>query len=294
MFSFPVAAVAGVYRWVDENGQVHFGNIPPKQQKEYRSGYEDYSTNNKTVNKKGGKIENMKGKKSPGSKNETQNDKSLNANAKKDKNSNNISAGKIKETRAKRIKDKKANIKSKKATKKRVSENTNNKEVINSADPAKSAGIKENTKLDDLLKSLHGKNNRPAKNSENDKLDTKLTSKPNKSTVKTINTDKNIGLKGSGPKNQPASKKQSKKIPGKKESGNKVKHGDTAVKVKIESKIKPSSNNKKSQEEKCGFFRGYVDTYQYRMKYECPGEHCDLLKRELDKYKKKAARYCND
>ena len=277
---------------MDENGQVHFGNIPPKQQKEYRSGYEDYSTNNKTVNKKGGKTENMKGKKSPGSMNEAKKNKS--SSIKKKKNSDNISTIQTKEKRSKRMKNEKTNIKAKKGTKKRPSENTKNKEMTGSVVPAKAAGIKENTKLDDLLKSLHGKNNRPAKNSENDKLDKKLTSKPNKSTVKTINTDKNIGLKDSGPKKQPASKKQSKKKPDEEESGNKVKHGDTAVKAKIESKIKPSSNKKKSQEEKCGFFRGYVDTYQYRVKYECPGEHCDLLKKELDKYKKKAALYCND
>lgn len=33
----PFSANGGVYRWVDENQQIHFGNVPPQQQSEYRA-----------------------------------------------------------------------------------------------------------------------------------------------------------------------------------------------------------------------------------------------------------------
>lgn len=35
---FPLLSHSEVYRWVDENGQVHFGSVPPKQQKPYKAG----------------------------------------------------------------------------------------------------------------------------------------------------------------------------------------------------------------------------------------------------------------
>ena len=34
----PLHAHGGVYQWVDDNGHVHFGNIPPHQQNEYKVG----------------------------------------------------------------------------------------------------------------------------------------------------------------------------------------------------------------------------------------------------------------
>jgi len=35
---FPWLAHGGVYQWVDKDGRVHFGNIPPQQQEEYKTG----------------------------------------------------------------------------------------------------------------------------------------------------------------------------------------------------------------------------------------------------------------
>lgn len=34
----PLFAQGGVYRWVDENGQIYFGSVPPKMQKPYKAG----------------------------------------------------------------------------------------------------------------------------------------------------------------------------------------------------------------------------------------------------------------
>ena len=45
---FPLLSHGEVYRWVDENGQVHFGSVPPKIQKPYKAGVTDDDQNNKT------------------------------------------------------------------------------------------------------------------------------------------------------------------------------------------------------------------------------------------------------
>ncbi|HEC18566.1 MAG TPA: DUF4124 domain-containing protein [Gammaproteobacteria bacterium] len=46
--------------------------------------------------------------------------------------------------------------------------------------------------------------------------------------------------------------------------------------------------------EKCGLFTAFVEDYRIRRKESCPGESCKMLSRQLKKYEKKKARYCHE
>ena len=48
----------------------------------------------------------------------------------------------------------------------------------------------------------------------------------------------------------------------------------------------------KKDEEKCGVFTGFVNSYEIKVAEECPGPHCSVYKRSLKKYKLKQKRYC--
>jgi len=45
-------------------------------------------------------------------------------------------------------------------------------------------------------------------------------------------------------------------------------------------------------QEKCGVFTGFVNSYEIKVAEECPGPHCSVYKRSLKKYKLKQKHYC--
>lgn len=47
-----------------------------------------------------------------------------------------------------------------------------------------------------------------------------------------------------------------------------------------------------SNSDKCGLFMGFVEQYQLKQDEGCPGSHCNVYKRQLEKFREKEEQYC--
>lgn len=282
----PVFANAGIYRWVDENGQVHYGNVPPMQQKEYRPGDDVSKAGQNPARKKiksAPKKETGKNQlKKPGESKKLDNNLSTKAgsNQSKGTESNNR---KVDLQNNVKPDAKQNNSKAEQAS----SEDNTKKKTVKPGSLKKKSIIEESSELKRLIKKLR-----------NSEASPDITNHENKSVVKENNKDKGKHVettkinkkKKSMPKHSSKGNEDVQDVPIKEEEkkANK-KMNDTGSVAKVR-----GSHDTKIQKdpEKCGFFTGFVDTYRYRIKYECPGDHCDLLKKNLERYKKKMELYC--
>ena len=259
----PLVAHSAVYRWVDEKGQVHFGNIPPKQQSEYKRGELQESSKEGTENNQ------------------------LPSNMRPPANNKNTVADK---TPVSTDADDKKNIMNENIVESSKQKNNNLDKYTRELRLGQlikrlkeESGIRENIKSHvEADKDILDIDNNSIKNSkkvkkENNKIGTKANS--DLSSIK---------------KNKDNSVKNTKNISTKKivnkENGLVV--GNETASQNKNSVSKENENSITKDQEKCGFFSGYVDTYEFRIKTECPDSHCELLKSQLEKYQKKKAKYC--
>jgi len=298
LISLPLVAQCEVYRWMDENGQVHYGSVPPTAQKPYKPGdfiedtkaRKDSPTGNSKKNHSSGNVDpvtkpdnekhsisntNMEGEKSSI---QNQNKKEIEESASQDSQKN-ISVKTEDKNQEKIIKEKLDNLiirlkkdisvlpkkETIKLQKEKIPENKKIEKEMTPDDNV--SAIKKETK--------EGKNGIIKNKNDiekNEKAREALKNKTqNESSMQSVG--ENSGDKSAGDRN------------------NKVKGG---LETSKETESVEQAAHKGTDEEKCGFFMSYVDNYTYRIKYECPSDYCDLLKSKLEKYSKKVSQYCDD
>lgn len=293
-------ASSEVYRWVDDNGQVHYGNVPPALQEPYRPGV--LSEDEKVVNEvyDGSKAKPQGGKNTPVKqgintqnqpvknkdndihKQETQieeekksekDDKSKEVNKEQDKNRKKIRNEKL-DSLINRLKKDLSSIPVKEKTEPQI-ENIQLDKKNNPAntESEKIGSVKEKS---DVEKEKLGV--------KKEKQDVKKEKQSVKKEKQDVRKDKNKDKNNS---NKEASKSSINKTGPK----DKAKE-DMEIKKEIESVENAAHTD--TDLEKCGFFKSYVENYTDRIKYECPSEHCDLLKRKLEKYEHKVKQYCGE
>jgi len=69
---------------------------------------------------------------------------------------------------------------------------------------------------------------------------------------------------------------------------------DKKVAAQIDEQQSADSTQVKAEKDadKCGFFIGFVEQYQTKKSEGCPGQFCDVYKRQLEKFLIKQDRYC--
>lgn len=249
---FPVLSHGEVYRWIDDNGQVHFGNVPPRVQEPYKPG--EITDGDKTKDIKSVKRQPLQ---------KTENDsvkKQEPENAQEPKNTG--LASKEKNNSVQVEKEGKINTTYMPKTDKEKKQE------------AKKAKVQEE-KFQTLINRL--KNDLGAQEESQQEIKTK----ENELVEKSVSNNKN---EKTGVRKKETILTNTEKVDKRKEIE------ENEIKNEIESVEKADVQ----YNEKCGFFKSFVDNYQDRIKYECPSEHCELLKKKLEKYEKKASQYCVD
>lgn len=246
---FPLLSHGEVYRWVDENGQIHFGSVPPKSQKPYDPGEIQDNGQKQSLNPESTKSK--KKQKNVTEKPAVHKNAETKTNKKKSNEQNNKENSKVVTSKPKPIEKKSLEKESEK---------------------------KREEKFQSLIKRL-----------KNDLGVTKEQAKKKEDHENNLidNQDHNA-------------KKEKSVIDVKKQKVHNVKEKNKETKQvgaeeeEVKKEIESVEQAEVKYNEKCGFFSSFVDSYQDRIKYECPSEHCDLLKKKLEKYKNKAKQYCGD
>lgn len=223
LFLFSCASHGAVYQWTDENGQVYFGNVPPKQQKKYLLGDEiklkrkaAVPPTKKVSAKTGCLASGVQKKQKKASTKETTPMPTTKGGLKKSATKGQNAVGKPAPAKNKKKAGKQKNIKG--------------SAVLNEVKEAATAKVPK-TKL--------------------------RAEKPAIAVGKKVKTHKKLKAG------------MAEKVGAKKERAETGKDPD-----------------------KCGLFRGFVEEYTIKKNEGCPGSACELYKRQLEKYKKKAERYC--
>lgn len=247
---FPLMAQSAVYRWVDENGQVHFGSVPPKQQSVYKSGDEadDHKLPQKIINR-------------PKQKPATVEDVDKNKKSRQEKSIKNNSKEKSMDEAG-----------SAKPLKTNDEERTNNRVI----------------ELENIIKELRKR--------EASDLLKKQSAEKQKTVIKDVQAEKELIPSESNQQQMVDEKEIEQNTP---DENQKLIRGSEELEESEDfyESIKNSAEDSNSVEKdsaKCGFFASYVDTYEYRIKYECPASHCDVLNQQLEKYRKKMKSYCEE
>lgn len=255
LFVIPVIAHCEVYRWVDENGQVHYGSVPPKIQEPYKAG--GLTDEDKLIGEK-------KQKKKLLTEETNQKEKQINTNS-----TGKINSGPKKHTGNNNIQNRES-----------AADNKINKAKteINKRDKQEKERLRKE-KYDTLIERIKKDIGQiPGEK----KSSTNHNEVGNKNTINEANKKKKPEIRGTTPglddlKTNKKDKKENEEI---------------EIKKEIESVEK--ATHKDSNREKCGFFKSFVENYKDRIKYECPSEHCDLLRRKLEKYQQKVNKYCSE
>lgn len=256
------SAYGEVYQWVDEKGQVHFGNVPPGQQGPYKLGGYDQNSPNST----------------PGTKVPSKPDPGFST-----------PQVPVQQTPMQTIPTSVVE-----SPEKTVDTTTSGvRPVAGSATPvlhSRPKAVVSPQELEDLIKRLRTGAKIPKDNSAN---------APAKSAVHTPEVQKPKAQKPVIQKpnvHKQEILKTQKPIDGVAKTTTQGKTKEKAgVVVAVEGKAADiSSANLKDEKdaEKCGVFTGFVITYEAKVKDDCPGAHCAVYERSLKSYKIKKERYC--
>ena len=256
----PFLAYGEVYQWVDEKGQIHFGNVPPRQQGPYKLGGYKHGTPQSppTVNVPSSVPAQPPQPVSPA------------GSTPKSQTGSIIKSEEVVDTSAAMNSEVKSKSKSKPGSE------------------SQPKAILKPKQLDVLIKRLRtaveALPELPAtppaprihQQSVTHKSEASKSSKPVK--------------KAAPPQDVPAKKKDKKKVEKKVEKNDKSDIVVTEV-DQTAGKSTPDSKDEKDAD-KCGVFTDFVSAYEAKVKDACPGSHCAVYKRSLKKYKLKKQRYC--
>ena len=277
----PMLVYGDVYQWVDEKGQVHFGNIPPKQQGPYKlGGYGNVSPNSAST-------QNMQS----GVPVQTPQPVPSAAPTAKPQTGPIVKTKAVMDAAASAVNPDSKSTDSKAQSKSKSKPKT--KPASESQSKAKSAPKAK--QLEVLIKRLRTEAGTPqakpaASPSERSPQQSAIKKPATTSSPKLVKHAAPSAVHAQ--KNQKKQDKKPDKKPDKKQEKKKETSGAVVTKLNHTTEKSTSDSKDEKDADKCGVFTNFVIAYEVKVKDGCPGAHCSMYKRSLKKYKLKKERYC--
>lgn len=267
LMTWPALCGAAVYKWVDELGHVHYGNVPPRLQEEYKEG------NDQTVPVYQQTSPRATNKPTPKPAPATPVESAVSEPAASEPVAS--EPGLSTEERMRQVHERIMHtLQSTPLGRQLLEQNTGEKSAVEKAampaeqTPEKTPAEKAETET-------------PAPKSESPQTETQQKTAPPESTEPAttapseVDEDYAVDIPASEEKMATAADTDS-----------------SETKASGESEQAESGDPQQHAAQMCGVFTGYVEDYKLRIKNECSGDLCDIYRRQLEKYRKKQQQYC--